>query len=224
MDEYSKGIDYLDKNVKSILFPILEEVVKTQPEDPLLFFIEWMQKLSGRPYAKETSEYVELTKLRREIERLKKIKEEKGDKEDEEILKSESERSEGSDEEEQDKVEELIKTQKNKVSTKGQRSSVSAEVYGFFNKKQDFKAKVITKTDEQRERIIKRMSMSFLFNMLEEKDFKVVIDAMEENKYPQGSYVIKQGESGDVLYLVDTGELNCEKLFVSIKINYIFSI
>jgi hypothetical protein len=35
-----------------------------------------------------------------------------------------------------------------KMKTAGQRGSVSAEVYGTFNKKENFKAKVIPKTEE----------------------------------------------------------------------------
>ena len=93
------------------------------------------------------------------------------------------------------------------------RSSVSAEVYGLFNKKKPFKPRVIPKTNEQIERIKDRCMLSFLFNSLEEKDLKTVIDSFEEKKYKSGQNVITQGEEGDVLYLVDNGELDCEKVF-----------
>ena len=43
------------------------------------------------------------------------------------------------------------------MKTAGQRNSVSAEVYGSFNKKDNFKAKVIPKTEEQRKRIQTKM-------------------------------------------------------------------
>lgn len=36
---------------------------------------------------------------------------------------------------------------------------------------------------------------------------------MVENIYNKGDYVIKQGDDGDVMYLVDTGTLNCYKRF-----------
>jgi len=32
---------------------------------------------------------------------------------------------------------------------------------------------------------------------------KIVIDAMQEMKYNAGDYVIKQGEDGETLYVVD---------------------
>ena len=36
---------------------------------------------------------------------------------------------------------------------------------------------------------------------------------MKKKKYKAGQNVITQGEEGDVLYLVDSGELDCEKVF-----------
>ena len=54
---------------------------------------------------------------------------------------------------------------------------------------------------------------SFLFNSLEDKDLQTVIDSFEEKKYKAGENVITQGDEGDVLYLVDSGELDCEKVF-----------
>lgn len=42
---------------------------------------------------------------------------------------------------------------------------------------------------------------------------QTVLLAFEEKKYKAGDYVITQGEQGDVIYLVDIGELDCEKVF-----------
>ena len=53
---------------------------------------------------------------------------------------------------------------------------------------------------------------SFIFNSLEDKELKTVIDSFEEKKYKSGQSVITQGEEGDVLYLVDSGDLDCEKV------------
>jgi len=108
----------------------------------------------------------------------------------------------------------LIEQRSQQVKAKAQRSSVSAEVYGLFNKKADFKAKVIPKTNEQRQRIINKVTHSFLFNSLEDKDLDTVIGAMEERRYKTGDNVITQGENGDVLYLVEQGSLDCFKTFV----------
>ena len=50
-----------------------------------------------------------------------------------------------------------------------------------------------------------------MFQALEEKDLKVVIDAMVEKRVMRGIEVIKQGEDGDNLYVVETGHLDCYK-------------
>ena len=108
----------------------------------------------------------------------------------------------------------MIEQRSKLIKSKAQRSSVSAEVYGLFNKKENFKAKVVPKSKDQRDRIIARVSLSFLFTSLEDKDLNTVIDAMEEKKFNKGDNVITQGENGEVLYLVDQGTLDCFKIFV----------
>lgn len=50
-----------------------------------------------------------------------------------------------------------------------------------------------------------------MFKMLEESEKVIVIDAMEEKKVAKGETVIKQGEAGDVMYLIETGTLECFK-------------
>lgn len=103
--------------------------------------------------------------------------------------------------------------QKKIKNLKPKRSSVCAEVYGAFNKKEDFKARIVPKTPDQYERITNRVSQSFMFSALDEKDLKTVIDAMEEQNFKKGDTVIKQGDDGEVLYLLETGKLDCFKKF-----------
>ena len=95
------------------------------------------------------------------------------------------------------------------------RSAVSAEVYGQFNKKSDFKARNIQKTPEQILRIKTRVIHSFLFGNLEGKDLDIVIGAMEEKRFKAGENVITQGENGDCLYIIEEGNLDCFKKFSS---------
>lgn len=72
---------------------------------------------------------------------------------------------------------------------------------------------MISKTQEQKDRIIAKVTQSFLFNSLEDKELNTVIDAFEEKKYKAGESVITQGEQGDVLYLIESGNLDCYKTF-----------
>lgn len=57
---------------------------------------------------------------------------------------------------------------------------------------------------------------SFLFSNLDKRELQIVIDAMEEKAFNEKEVVIQQGEPGDCLYVVDSGELNCFKKFVKI--------
>lgn len=93
------------------------------------------------------------------------------------------------------------------------RTSVSAEAFGAWNKKEDFKATVVQKDDGTKEKIRERLSRSFLFNTLEEVEFEIVIDAMKEVRLKPGDVIIKEGEDGDYLYVVESGQLQCSKIF-----------
>lgn len=66
---------------------------------------------------------------------------------------------------------------------KKQRSSVSAEVYGQFNKKGTFKPRVIPKTEDQKRKIRERLEKAFMFQALDEKESEIVINAMEEKRF-----------------------------------------
>ena len=154
----------------------------------------------------DTAEKIELENLRQEIKGYR----QKYNDEDKEMEVS-SQSEEEISPEEQRKIDEAIRQRQ--MKKKGFRQSVSAEAYGIHNKKKPFVPRVIKKTDEQIERIKEKCMQSFIFNSLEDKELKTVIDSFEERKYSAGQNVITQGEEGDVLYLVDSGELDCEKVF-----------
>jgi cAMP-dependent protein kinase regulator len=103
------------------------------------------------------------------------------------------------------------KISNNPISNK--RTSVSAEVYGVFNRKENFQPKFVSKSEAQQARISECVKHSFLFNSLEAKDLQTVIDAMEEKNIKSGETVITQGENGEVLYIIESGSLDCFKVF-----------
>ena len=173
----------------------------------MLFMIEWLQNFAGLKSSGPNMEKIELENLRREMAKYKK---KYANEDAEELIHSASEEE---DEEEQDKVDNFIAQKKVSMVTRGQRSSVSAEVYGMFNQKGNFVARVIAKTAEQKERISNMVMKSFLFNSLEEKEQNTVLDAFEERRFVKGDYAIKQGDQGDVLFLIESGTLNCYKTF-----------
>lgn len=107
----------------------------------------------------------------------------------------------------------MIEKRKMEVKGRGQRSSVSAEVYGLYNKKEEFKPRVIPKNEEQKNRILSKIGQSFLFSSLDKKEMDTVLGAFEEKKFSAGEAVITQGDAGDVLYYIEQGELDCYKTF-----------
>lgn len=92
------------------------------------------------------------------------------------------------------------------------RISVSAEVFGKYNMKEAFVAKVIPKNQEIKNKIKERITSAFMFMGLEEKDLQVVIDAMDQKKAAADEYVIREGEKGDVLYILESGTMKCTKV------------
>jgi cAMP-dependent protein kinase regulator len=52
-----------------------------------------------------------------------------------------------------------------------------------------------------------------MFKALNDEELDVVVSAMDEAKFAPGDSVIKQGDAGAVLFVVEEGELDCYKLF-----------
>jgi cAMP-dependent protein kinase regulator len=52
-----------------------------------------------------------------------------------------------------------------------------------------------------------------MFKALNKDELDIVIDAMAEKKISPGEVVIKQGDAGAVLYVVEEGQLDCFKRF-----------
>ena len=170
--------------------------------------IHWLENYSGIKSEDddENDERAELERIRNEVNQYKK-KYEEFDQEMEITSESEEELSP----EEQKKYDEELKKKQQKK--KFNRLSISAEAYGIHNVKKPYVPRVIPKNDDQISRIKEKCLQSFIFNSLEDKELQTVIDSFEEKTFPAGKNVITQGEEGDVLYLVDSGELICEKVF-----------
>ena len=63
------------------------------------------------------------------------------------------------------------------------------------------------------ESIMDKIDKSFMFSGLDDKEKKIVMDAMDEQKFHKNEVVIKEGDEGDSLYVVATGTLSCTKIF-----------
>jgi len=144
-------LEYLDKNVRPILEPLLFNITKEKPENPILYAITWLRKLVGEDISSENIEKEELKRLRKE---LKYYKKKYKDEDDLDSDSKENDSEEEIDEEEKKRIDEEVKSKMKirQVAKKFNRTSVSAEVYGIYNKLGDFKPKVFKKTEEQRKK------------------------------------------------------------------------
>lgn len=52
-----------------------------------------------------------------------------------------------------------------------------------------------------------------MFNALEEKEFEIVVDSIEEVKVHPHDVIIKEGDEGECMYVVESGTLTCTKHF-----------
>ena len=185
--------DYLKKKVNPILEPLVRELLLKKPENVHDFMIDFIRHDKENP----GSAFNNMTK---QDEALGAKKQEEG-----------YEYPESEEDNEEDEVSPISKEDLKKKSQA--RHSVSAEAFGKYHKRSVFKPRVVEKTQEQIEKITEKLNQTFMFSLLEEKQRKIVIDALEIKKFQNGDWVIKQGEDGDVLYIVFEGTLECYKQF-----------
>lgn len=74
---------------------------------------------------------------------------------------------------------------------KGPRMSVSAEAFGNFNKQTEYQAVVHPKSEQQIEAIKSRIKGNFMFDALNPKDTKAIIDAIVPTQKKAGDVIIK---------------------------------
>lgn len=99
------------------------------------------------------------------------------------------------------------------------RQAISAEVFGVYNKKEEFKPKVVAKSPETKQQIKSLVEKIILFQSLNKEDINIVIDAMEEISVKEGETVIEEGSKGDTLYIIETGEYDCFKVIKGENLN-----
>lgn len=92
-----------------------------------------------------------------------------------------------------------------------QRASVSAEAYGDWNKVQAFVPIVHEKTEDQKARLTSVLKMSFLFSSLDQANMDIIVNAMVEKTFPAGERIIKEGDDGECMYVIERGTLECMK-------------
>jgi cAMP-dependent protein kinase regulator len=213
-EEIEEIYSQLEQKVKPLLNKLVNSIIVDKPENVALYMINFLQREGGVTSTGLTyDEKIELNNLRREVNEFRQREEkEKEEENSESVSKSSSSDDEDAFENEEEELN-FKKRLEQKMNDKKMRTSVSAEVYGNFNKKENFKPRFIQKTPEQILKIKNRVLSSFLFSNLDKKDLDIVIGAMDEKKLKPNEIAIQQGDDGDVLYVVESGELECSKHF-----------
>jgi cAMP-dependent protein kinase regulator len=205
------------KYIVDLLNPVLEEMVAEcihrMPTDPVPFMLEWLEQkkvcdedkmLTGEEKEALAAENDDLkqkvTKVKSQMQEAAKL------------AASEGGGGAGDDEEEEeddDDDEPPPDFFKEQTGPPKARQSVSAEAYGEWNAKKTFVPPVIAKSDDQKDRLKNCLSKSFLFTSLDDKDLNLVIGAMKEVVAEPKQRVINQGESGDFLFVIESGTVDC---------------
>mmetsp|Transcript_100789 Transcript_100789/g.325308 ORF Transcript_100789/g.325308 Transcript_100789/m.325308 type:complete len:409 (-) Transcript_100789:161-1387(-) len=209
--------EYIQQKVNPILENLVTQLLLERPEHLAPFMIKWLSEHAKTPAAAALTEGVnELNELKSELEKLqeevKQLEAEVGDEETEKATRADEQSEEEQSEEEDDEVvDELPPPPPADYMKRGPRASVSAEAYGKWNQVKSFTPPVHPKTEAQKTRIRDVLKESFLFASVDPKEIGVVIDAMEERIVEAGTRIIEQGDDGDVLFVVEEGQMNCYK-------------
>jgi len=221
---------YIQEKVNPILEALVTAVLLERPDDPAFFMLKWLceqtKSLDGQDRA-GASPGEEIETVRAELKRLKDRKAElealatgeqgaekadmaspRCDGKSDRSTKAD-ENSEDDDEDDDDTVE--VMPEPPKGMNRGPRQSVSAEAYGDWNKKSDFKPPVYDKTAEQKARIAKALEPSFLFQALDSEEMDTVTLAFKEKQVEAGERLIQQGDDGECMFLIEEGSVDCLK-------------
>ena len=216
--------EYINTKVRPILELLLDSLLDSTPEDPISFMYTWLLNYNNQ----KSKERIELESLREQIKIYKNEEVSPSDKIDNRYSfmntnmkiinnvndKKKENKNYSSDSEEEENIGMInIEERRQKLAEKGQRAGISAEAFGRFNKKRTFKPRIIKKTDSQKLKIKERCLTSFLFNNFDDVEISTIVDALEEKHYKKDDYIIKQGDNGDYVYIIEKGELICEKVF-----------
>lgn len=208
--------EYIQQKVNPILENLVTQLLLERPEHLPPFMIKWLSEHAKTPAAAQLTEGVtdlsnlkaELLKLREEVTQLETEVADSGGTTQQNPQPADDSEEEEEDDDVMDDVDDMAPPE---GYLKKERTSVSAEAYGVWNVQKAFTAPVHPKSDEQKERIKAVLQKSFLFASLDSKDFDIVIGAMVEKSCETGTRIIEQGDDGDCLYVVESGQMNCYK-------------
>lgn len=214
--------EYIQAKVNPTLEALVTQVLLERPEQPVPYMIKWLAEQT-KAEVPEIGGEGEMAKLREENEALQnEIREleaklaagASGIADRAEPAAAEAKEAEEEEEEEEESDDDDAPDMPDPPPNfnRGQRTSVSAEAYGAWNKFQEFKPPVHAKSEDQKTRISNVLQQCFLFSLLDTKSVEIIIDAMVEKSFVSGDKVITQGDDGDVMFVIEKGVFDCLKM------------
>lgn len=200
---------YILEQLNPVLEEMVAECIHRMPEDPVPFMLEWLEQKKMVDEEKSLSPD-EKERLKKENMNLaQSVSKVKGQVQEAAKMAMDSQGAKDDEEEDEDDDDEEPPPDFFQEQTGKARGSVSAEAYGQWNQKRAFTAPVITKTDDQKDRLRSVLANSFMFKSLEENDLNIIIGAMKEQICEAGTRVITQGDDGDFLFVIESGTFDC---------------
>jgi cAMP-dependent protein kinase regulator len=216
MDIEPKRKRYIIDNLNPVLEEAVGALIAAEPADPAEFLITQFGSKLGSQYGGASSysdETPEVAKNKELYAKLEKLKDDvrKAVVVNVQLEKNAGEPAKAEEEEEEEEDDEDI-PEPPAVTRTGNRTSVSAEAYGDWNKqKANFEPPVYDKSAEQADRISGMLKKSFIFEMIDDKNLEILVKAMHKVEVGDGEKLITEGENGDYLFVVDEGKLECHK-------------
>jgi cAMP-dependent protein kinase regulator len=198
------------------LDPVLEEMVvdvlKDMPDQPVDYMIQWLGKRAGVTAGQRRRSMAQQNyHLKQELASATGFMAEAATTVQPEDIDAGSAFTDA-EEDDEDCGDELPESFKQSASQAGRaRQSVSAEAYGAWNQKAEFTPPKYEKTEDQTARLSATLNKSFMFNTLEKNDMETILFAMKECVFQPGTKVINEGDDGDFLFVIETGQLDCVK-------------
>ena len=180
--------EYINSKVRPILEQLLDSLLDEVPDDPIPFMYTWLLKYSN----KISKERLELESLRTKVKVIKKKEQSENlnsllgnltsNNNNDNIQDDEIKIQSSESEEDENLTFNKIEERRKKLVEKGQRSGISAEAFGKFNKKKTYKPRIIKKTELQKEKIKNKCMTCFLFKNFDDNEIATIVDACEEKK------------------------------------------
>lgn len=118
------------------------------------------------------------------------------------------------EEECQDEVRELeMRMERKKANRSHHRSrmGISEEVFGEFNLREELVVAEKSMSEDEKVLVKSLLRSSILFQNLDCKDEEALLKAIASKDTEEHELIIKEGEAGNVLYIVESGEYDCYK-------------